>query len=1236
MADETQDRDPIESLVDVILSRLRNGERLDPGELSNEYPGLAGELPTLLRTIDALERAHSGMGPGGPGPFPAPPIGEPALRHLGDYRLIREVGRGGMGVVFEAEQLSLGRRVALKILPRHVALDSKVLKRFRREARSAARLHHSNIVPVFEVGRDGDVAYYAMQFIPGRGLDKVIEGLRARRDRPADRDGAAPSSGEAPPGDDGEGVEDDRPMERHEGAGVPPLLPVTAWSEAGSSWEDRTLVLGVPFDLPGDPGGGGAPEAGPFPRGLGEADGDLSAPHPEWYRGVARIGRQVAQGLAYAHGRGVIHRDIKPSNLLLDGDGVAWITDFGLAFAEEELTLTGTGDLIGTTRYMAPERFRGEGDARADVYALGLTLYELVTLRPAFSTSNRMELIDLIKSQEPPRPRSIDPEIPRDLETIVLKAIEKDPEARYQSASAMAEDLGRFLDDRPIEARPIGPFERLARWCRRNPEQAALSGLVLGLLAAIALVSTTMAVRLDRRAREAREAAQEAALGREAAILAAAKEAVARREADRANLRLSRTRDELRRNLYAARIATALAAWDANDVGRVDTLLDQAYQQAGGLDLIGWEWRYLRRLSRQERVTFTDHSREVSRVAFSPDGRTVASIQWGGRVQLWDPETGRVRRTLPGSHDPRITGPLSLGVSALAFSPDGRTLAAQGPDLGVAIFEVDSGRLLFRAEAVPEGPDPPVAVTALAFSPDGSMLVAGTAEFDLRVWDARDGRLLRNLRRAHGGAIADVEFSPDGRTLASAGNDGLILLRDARGLVQGGGEGEGEPVVISAHVGPVRELAYSPDGSTLASSGADGTVRLWDPVERSELACLRPDCPEVLALAFSPDGSTLASSGINHEVTLWDAGTGRALRTFRGHTDSVYALAYSPDGRTLASAGADRTVRLWDPEHSAQPRTLIEPGLPSFLDRPFALAVSPDSRRVAAGFEDAALRAWDLSTGGPRFERSALLPDDDPRDRSVYAIAYSPDGSILAVGNPLNRVVLRDAGTGNVLRAFGVLGDSIRDLAFSPDGRAIASATRDGRLDLWDLEAGEPRFTFRGQGLGLLALAFSPDGRAIASGSSEGEVFLLGAETGDVRHTLDGHQGAVFGVCYSPGGRTIASAGADGTVRLWEAATGRAIRVMADHTGAVLSVCFSPDGRRLASAGADRTIRLWDPANGLELLALKDHEDWIRRVAFSPDGLRLVSVSDDGTVKVRDAFPLDPPRGLPASLQTAP
>ena len=502
--------DLLDRLAEEFVERYRRGERPPLRDYTERHPELAREIRELFPALVHIEQVEEDLrGPGdrkGGGEAiaaPAPP------RRVGDFEIIREIGRGGMGVVHEAEQISLGRRVALKILARHpYGGDEGARERFRREARAAARLHHTNIVPVFEVGQDGEIFYYAMQFIEGQGLDLVIGELRRIRDalRPNEsptyradtvvsrgygrgrgRPDAAESmrvsqvarsllTGQFSPeewiaaegGGTGAGGEVDPDPDGSRASAIVAAFQATevigAWPAGGGA-----------ADPPGR-----AQHRDPVSSGLASAAGLLSTGESSrrpYYLGVARVVRQAADALAYAHERGIIHRDIKPSNLLLDNAGVIWITDFGLAKADDD-GLTHSGDVIGTFRYMAPERFRGEGDERADVYALGLTLYELLVLRPAFVSIDRLRLMEKIKNEEPARPRSMDPRVPRDLETIVLKAIEKEPRRRYQTAAALAEDLRRFVDDEPIEARPTGSLERLRLWCRRNQARAYLLAAV--------------------------------------------------------------------------------------------------------------------------------------------------------------------------------------------------------------------------------------------------------------------------------------------------------------------------------------------------------------------------------------------------------------------------------------------------------------------------------------------------------------------------------------------------------------------------------------------------------------------------------------------------------------------------------------------------------------------------------------------------------------------------------------
>lgn len=390
----------------------------------NAHPDLHDELTLFFEERERLQwfgnLLRDEQQDQGPSLTPA----DPERGRLGDFRLIREVGRGGMGIVYEAEQISLGRRVALKILPFAAALDPRQLQRFRNEAAAAAHLRHENIVSVHAVGHERGVHYYAMQFIDGQSLASLISEFR----KPAD--------------------------DRTEASTVPAC---------------RIMTEGKPRTS-------------------------------QWFEWVARMGRQAAIALEHAHQTGVVHRDIKPANLLLDTQGQVWITDFGLAQVANESSLTFTGELLGTLRYASPEQIsgrRGVVDQRSDVYSLGATLYELLTLRPPFNSTDRHELIQQISTQPPPSPRAIVSEIPVDLETILLKTLQKDARDRYATAQDLAEDLDRYLNHRPIIARPPGLADRFLSWARRHPS-AMLSGSVFLIVLTAGSILTTVLVSAER------------------------------------------------------------------------------------------------------------------------------------------------------------------------------------------------------------------------------------------------------------------------------------------------------------------------------------------------------------------------------------------------------------------------------------------------------------------------------------------------------------------------------------------------------------------------------------------------------------------------------------------------------------------------------------------------------------------------------------------------------------------
>ncbi|HVS36468.1 MAG TPA: protein kinase, partial [Gemmataceae bacterium] len=463
MSESSSEVNPLDVLAEEFVARHRAGERPSLDEFTARCPDLADDIRDLFPGLVMMEGVRPDQGDS-TGPFAGGPA--PTLKRLGDFRILREVGRGGMGVVYEAEQESLGRHVALKVLPAHALMEPQRLRRFQREAKAAARLHHTNIVPVHGVGEQDGLHYYVMQFIQGQGLDQVLAELQEiRRKRQGSAAGAA-KHGAA------------------ESAALSLLTGKFASSAAPSSGEPGASA----------PGESTAPAAPP------ESSGRSDTGRAYW-GGVARIGIQTAQALAYAAAQGTLHRDVKPSNLLLDAHGNLWVTDFGLAKAADSEDLTHTGDIVGTLRYMAPERFSGKGDLRSDLYSLGLTLYELLALRPAFAAPDRQQLVHQVLHADPPRLRQLDRSMPRDLETIVHKAIDRDPARRYQTAEQMADDLQRFLDDRPIRARRVGAAEKLWRWARRNPT-------VAGLSAALALVLCGVALVADWDAYEYRETAQ--------------------------------------------------------------------------------------------------------------------------------------------------------------------------------------------------------------------------------------------------------------------------------------------------------------------------------------------------------------------------------------------------------------------------------------------------------------------------------------------------------------------------------------------------------------------------------------------------------------------------------------------------------------------------------------------------------------------------------------------------------
>ncbi len=1133
MTTSSDARNPVEALAEEFLDRKRHGEQPTLREYVERYPELADDIrdlfPALLMMEDLGESSGGTTGSLAAGNSAAVGV---RLQRLGDYRILREIGRGGMGVVYEAEQESLGRRVALKVLSASALLDPKQVRRFEREAKAAAKLHHTNIVPVFGVGRQDGHHYFVMQFIAGLGLDVVLDDLRRLRG----------GKSEAKP------VSAANRVACLTGADVARSL-LTGRFDADGPPEDGSVT--EPFEDAAPPAANGPPADSGVSSALLPGSSELSSSDPDrqFYRSVARIGVQVAEALEYANRQGILHRDVKPSNLLLDNHGNVWVADFGLAKTAEADDLTHTGDILGTIRYMAPERFSGHCDARSDVYSLGLTLYELVALRPAYEAADRHTLMDRVLHEEPERLKKRAPGVPRDLETIIAKAISRDPATRYVTAAALADDLRRFVDDRPIQARRISPAERLARWCKRNKVLASSLGVAAFALVAMAAMSLLYA---DRQRRHASELA--AAQGYSARLAGKYKDAL-----DESNRRMARL------DLGRARTAFEKDQIDVGMLWLVESLKaateagDAFARRAALANLSAW---------RQHLVGVKHvfhHSKSVLEVAFSPDGKMIATASWDKTARVWDLATGQ-------PIGPPITH--RDAVRSVAFSPDGHWLATASNDGTARIWDVASGR--------PIGPVLEHAgfVFCIAFSPDGRRVVTGCADRGVRVWDALTGARV-GQPMLHDDLVFDAAYSPDGKLILTGSWDKTARLWDAAS-----GTPVGHPLV---HPGFVYCVAFSPDGKILATGGADSQARLWDSATGSSIGQPIAHSGSVWDVAFSPDGRTLVTGSSDGKAQFWDVATGRRTGRTLEHQGTIYSVAFSPDGNWVLTGGMDATARLSNWRAGQVVGRELDIG-----DLPRLAVLSRDGQSVL-GARDDSIGRWDVATG--QLQRRIL---DWPA--VLTCLAMSPDDKVLATGG-MGTARLWSIATGQPIGQPMSHGETVTSVAFSPDGKTLATVSKYRTVRTWDVATGQPiGQPMSGHSDYVMAVAFSPDGQRIATGSWDHTARLWDVTGQPIGQPMT-HLGPVCCVAFSPDGKSLLSGGWDTTARLWNARTGESLGSPLEHPSEVHSAAFSPDGTLIATRTRDGSACLWDAATGQPVGPPSAPEDRPRRAAavFAPD-----------------------------------
>ncbi len=1081
----------VESLVaqaaDDFLERQKNGERPDIEEYAARYPEAADLLRKVLAALE-LVGPEQLSGPG-LSEMHAEPAGT-----LGDFRIVREVGKGGMGIVYEAEQISLRRRVALKVLPFAATMDPRQLQRFHNEARAAACLHDPHIVPVYFVGCERGVHFYAMQFIDGQALEGFLRQLHRTGD-------TAKTIRVARDGDR------DQPE------------PISAVPDAATAVDSRARA-----------------ETQALPRGTA------------YFHQVAEWGIAVAEALEHAHSLGIVHRDIKPGNLLLDAAGRLWVTDFGLARTVNDSGLTLTGDLMGTLRYMSPEQAlakHGLVDHRTDIYSLGVTLYELLTLRPAIDGVDREEVLKKIAFDELPGARQRNAAIPVELETIVRKATSKEPAERYATAKEMADDLHRFLEDKPIRARRPSLRQRLRKWARRH--RAILwTAAILLFFAAAALAAGGVWHMLKIQATLAEV-----------------------RERDR----------ELRQHLYIQDIILAWQALREGERERMRSLLDRHIPEPGQADLRGFEWWYLQRRSRgllHEAAQVAAHQGGAYCVTYSPDGRTLASAGKDGVIRFWDARTLRPQGELRSGQ---------FGVNEVAFSPDGKSMASAGDDGTVWLWDLVSAQK--RAILRPEGCRDEL--SALAISPDGKVLATGGKDGGIWSFDFASGRL--NAVHYPGfGSIHYLAFAPDSRFLAVANDRSLILLLDPVTLQ--------ERERFQYPYGPVYCVCFSHDNTTMAAGSAwGGPIVLWDLKLQLQRLSLRGHQDPIQSLSFSPDDTQLVSCSNDGLVSLWDLRSGCLWDSVQGHAGRAWCTAYAPNSECLATVGQDGILKCWyvlGNDHRTI-RVTSEAKKRVFVDW---VTFSPDGQILfTRNWENGELGRWNTFSG-----RRAEPAGGPPSSVIHLAALASPFRLATVEGDQKD---LRVQGLSGAAVQVYRHAQPILAIAISPNGERVAFADDSPAVWMWEVDPGRPQELARLPSL-CRSIAFAPDGGTIAV-AADAQVLLLNAARGHSRAALSGHEKEVRAIAFSPDGRLLATAARDSTVRIWEFPGGRERYCLWMPGTGWNAIAFSPDGKTLASGGEKGEVILWNAARGQELMRLEDHKGGIFALAFSPDGKVLAA-----------------------------